>query len=133
MKTSLLLLISFALMPWAFAQRAEGGTDPVRPSQAHRVVVADVPHLPGNEVISADIYPNPASVEAFVTYRLLPQTKDAKVLIYNVLGTLVKEISLVPSDSRIRIDVSQFNSGIYFYTLYADGAKQSTRRLVVKN
>lgn len=78
------------------------------------------------------IYPNPIVDKGYVDYQLAPSVREAKLMVYNVLGHLVREVELPRNGRQVELPVSQLRSGVYFYALYADGVKQDTKRLVVK-
>ena len=90
-----------------------------------------------NEVISRPIisnaYPNPA-VDGYsgVTYNL-NSAKDAKLVLYNLLGTVVREIKLVDKQSTIILSTADLQSGVYYYSLIADGKAVSSKKLVVSH
>jgi len=87
-------------------------------------------HNPDIEV--SNIYPNPVTNAAFFNYTLSSKRKNAKIIIHNVLGTIVAEYDLPSYESRIKINTSELNSGVYFYTLKVDNDNLITRKLVVK-
>ena len=74
------------------------------------------------------IYPNPANDE--LTISIDPSTKIQSVNIVDVNGRLIKEISNL-SQSTLSVDISNFNSGIYFVQLNSNG--QQIIRKIVKN
>ncbi len=81
----------------------------------------------------ATIFPNPASGIAYLDYAVPANSKSAKLVIYNILGSISREIMLPKQDGRIEINTAQLSPGVYFYSLELDGIKQSTKRLVVKH
>lgn len=85
-----------------------------------------------SKINSANIYPNPAGSIAFIDYNIASNTKDAKIVIYNILGAVSKEVELTKDEGRIEINTSNLNPGVYFYSLQIDGVKESTKRLVIK-
>jgi hypothetical protein len=79
-----------------------------------------------------DVYPNPVTAYATIEYQLHVDQYKAKIIIHNILGNAVTEYELPFSENRIKILADQFNSGIYFYTLYVDNEGVMTRKLIVK-
>lgn len=79
-----------------------------------------------------DVYPNPSVDHAFVDYQLNNDRTKAKIRVHNILGNVVGEYELSPSETLIRIKTDELNAGIYFYTLYVDNESVMTRKLIVK-
>jgi len=72
-------------------------------------------------------YPNPASGKTIIDVSFA--SPGATLVIYNVLGRVVEEISIL--DKKIILDVTNYPEGVYLYTLEADGEKV-TRRMTVR-
>lgn len=83
------------------------------------------------DITIRDVYPNPASDFAFVEYKVVQDNVKARIILHNVLGNSVGEYDLVSSDTKAKIQTSDLNAGIYFYTLYLNGEAVLTRKLVV--
>ncbi len=60
------------------------------------------------------VYPNPASSTVNIYFSLNSNEKKAKFSIYNVLGKEIYQSQISNLKSQILIDVSSFESGIYF-------------------
>ncbi|GAB4407226.1 MAG: hypothetical protein OHK0053_33820 [Microscillaceae bacterium] len=78
------------------------------------------------------IYPNPASSVAYLDYHII-ENIQAKITIRNLLGKVVKEYDLIRGERKVRIPTTNFDSGIYLYTLSINGKALSSRKLVVKH
>jgi len=80
-------------------------------------------------------YPNPASGQSVqIDINLNRRSNDASISLYNLAGQLVyneKLSAMALGMNQIKVDVSQLQSGIYFYSLVVDGYKE-TRKLVVQ-
>lgn len=76
-------------------------------------------------------YPNPASIQASFSYSV-ESGATAMVLVRNVLGSTVKEVSLTGSGVT-SISTLDLSEGIYFYSLIVNGKTESTRKLVVSH
>lgn len=85
--------------------------------------------IPTRPVIT-NAYPNPADGVTSIVYNL-NATKEAKLVIYNLLGSVVKEMKLTEKQNTVFISTTDLKSGIYFYSLVADGKAVSTRKLIV--
>lgn len=79
-----------------------------------------------------DVYPNPSVDHANVDYSLTSDRIKAKIRVHNILGNIVGEYELVPTETFVRIKTDELTAGIYFYTLYLDNESVMTRKLIVK-
>lgn len=80
----------------------------------------------------SDVYPNPVTEFAIFDYHLKDDSKEAKIIIHNVLGSVAGEYLLSPYESQLKVSVEQFNPGVYFYSLYIDNEGVATKKLVVR-
>ena len=78
------------------------------------------------------IYPNPAINFVNLNYTLAPGVKSASIRISNILGTVVSETNLNLNSNSTRVDVSQLDGGIYFYSVILNGERLSTKKLVIR-
>jgi hypothetical protein len=88
-------------------------------------------NLTGLVKISA-AYPNPAINVVYADYTLPETVNRASIVITNMMGSKVKEISLYERSGKARIAVSDLVNGIYFYSLKADDQLILTRKFIVK-
>lgn len=79
-----------------------------------------------------DVYPNPVVDFVIVDYNLQKQDIKAKIIIHNVLGSIIGEYELAYLESSLKIKTEDFNPGVYFYTLYIDNDGVMTRKLIVR-
>ena len=79
-----------------------------------------------------DVYPNPVTEFALIDYNILDQEVEAKVVIHNVLGSVVSEYELPYLETQVKINAEDFNAGVYFYTLYLDNEGVMSRKLIVR-
>jgi hypothetical protein len=79
-----------------------------------------------------DVYPNPVTEYAIIDYFLINNDVKAKMVFHNVLGSIVSEYELGPFENKLKVNTSDFNSGVYFYTLYIDGDGVVTHKLIVR-
>ena len=87
-----------------------------------------------NEKITvSNVYPNPASEYAELDYTVLSGVRDARIVINNVLGSVVAEYSLDRNSRKLRINTRELPSGIYFYQLSLDGRKVATKKMLVRH
>lgn len=80
----------------------------------------------------SDVYPNPVSETAVFDYQIKNDTKEAKIIIHNVLGTIAGEYDLNPFEQQLKVSVENFNPGVYFYSLYIDNEGVATKKLVIR-
>ena len=85
-----------------------------------------------SEIRLNDVYPNPVTEYAIIDYNLTNSDVKAKMVFHNVLGSIVSEYELVPFESKLKVNTTDFNSGVYFYTLYIDGDGVMTHKLIVR-
>jgi hypothetical protein len=79
-----------------------------------------------------DVYPNPVTTFASIDYTLHADPLKTKIVLHNILGSPIKEYELSPFENKLKLNVEDLNSGIYFYTLYIDNEGVITRKLIVK-
>ena len=78
-------------------------------------------------------FPNPASQYANFEYSLPAMSGNAHIIIRNMLGVEVENVSLDSRSGKKAIDVAGYASGIYFYTLLVDGKVIQSKKLIVKH
>lgn len=88
-------------------------------------------------------YPNPFNPETWIPYQLARES-DVVIRIYDIKGKLVRTLSLgkKPSGTYVTKEKAAFwdgkteegnlvSSGVYFYTLYANGEEIATRKMIM--
>lgn len=80
----------------------------------------------------SEIYPNPASTFVTIDYQLTSKVNSAQVKVFNMLGSTVKETNLQLGSDKVRMDISDLNNGVYFYSVLINGDVYSTKKLVVR-
>jgi hypothetical protein len=76
-------------------------------------------------------YPNPATDKVIIKYSL-SKNAPAKLVLKNLMGTTLYTTPLNAGSDKVSIDISQYASGIYFYSLLIDGRIVSTKKLLVR-
>ena len=79
-----------------------------------------------------DVYPNPVVDFAIIDYNVLKEDVSAKIVIHNVLGSIIGEFELTYLETKLKIKTDELNAGVYFYTLYIDNDGIMTRKLVIR-
>lgn len=80
----------------------------------------------------SDIYPNPAKDFITIDYDMPLEVETSSIRVINVLGSVVKEQELNTRDNKLKLDVSDLNDGIYFYTIFINNEPFRTEKLIVK-
>lgn len=84
------------------------------------------------DVKLSEIYPNPSSRIAQLDYQLVSPKAKAKITINSFIGNPIAEYELDPERNSLVINVSEFQPGVYFYTLFVDNKNVVTKKLQVK-
>jgi hypothetical protein len=76
--------------------------------------------------------PNPFTRETIIKYTLPTDTKDARLIIYDLAGKQVKSLQILPgSGSAITITSENLAAGMYLYTILCDGKIIESKRMIV--
>ncbi len=78
-------------------------------------------------------YPNPFMDQTTISYNLPESFMNAKgeITINDLLGNTIKTIPLTMNKGTIIFNKSQLQSGIYFYSIKADGRTLATKKMMV--
>ena len=85
------------------------------------------------DMLIGTVYPNPVREVAMIDYKLKDEEKDVKIILHNVLGSTVEEFELNPFENQLKFYTSEYNPGVYFYTLYIDNDGITTKKMIVRN
>jgi len=77
-------------------------------------------------------YPNPANEKFTVDYSL-SGAGSATLVLQNVLGSKVREVSVTDGSGKIQVNVAGLPEGVYLYSIYVDGKAVSTRKVLVRH
>ncbi len=96
---------------------------------------------PGEKLFMAEginisnIYPNPADEAGYFDYNISGNNyREVKVDFFNVLGSPINlSVTLDKSDRKAKVYLKDFENGIYFYQLIADGKTLATKKLLVRH
>jgi len=80
----------------------------------------------------SDAYPNPANSYTSFDYNLQGNFQKAKLIVHNILGSVVKEIEFASGIGKLDVNTSDLIEGLYFYTVYINNEALITRKLVIK-
>jgi hypothetical protein len=84
------------------------------------------------DISIGSVYPNPTSRQAQIDYVVKNPNAVVKISINSFIGNPVAQYQLDPLQKNLVINVSDFNPGVYFYTLFVDNKNIVTKKLVVK-
>ncbi len=79
----------------------------------------------------SDAYPNPVASSSLINYKLDAKAQKAKFVFYDVLGKVVKQITVADKEGSEKINHNDFEAGIYFYSFVVDDKIIATKKLVV--
>ncbi|NIJ52164.1 T9SS type A sorting domain-containing protein [Dyadobacter arcticus] len=86
-----------------------------------------------DKISVSNIYPNPASEYAELDFNITSGLRDAKLIIYNVLGSQMAEFTMNKNDKKLRVNTKDMPTGLYFYQLSLDGKKVATKKMLVRH
>lgn len=75
-------------------------------------------------------YPNPA--KDYVTINYTINSSPAKLVIRNLVGATVFAQNINPTNTKVKISLSDFKAGVYFYSIEQNGKTSLTKKLIVK-
>jgi hypothetical protein len=78
-------------------------------------------------------YPNPANTYANFDYSMPSTIENATLIVTNLLGAAVKELSVSGSNGKIKLNTSTLEKGLYFGTLKVGNQIVKTQRFVVNH
>lgn len=76
-------------------------------------------------------YPNPANASTSIKYELTGSVNKASVKIYNMLGSVIKEVKLTNVTGTVNVSTAELEQGVYFYAVFANDRVVATRKLVI--
>jgi len=84
--------------------------------------------------IEANVYPNPATNEAKFTMNLTESANNVTIEIANSLGQTIKVVNAgyinANTEKNVIVNIADLASGMYIYTINADGKKTSNKLMV---
>lgn len=77
--------------------------------------------------------PNPANNSTSIPYSLPNSFNgDAQIVVKNLLGSTVFSETINNTNGKVNVNTSEFDAGIYFYSLVVNGQTFYTKKLIVK-
>lgn len=112
-----------------FSRNASFETVSVTVSYVAEATSVSVPRL--NQTRISDPRPNPARDFTLFDYHLPPDIRSARIVVRNLTGSSVLEVPIDPAGSRLRLETSNLNNGIYLYSFVVNDQVILTKKLVV--
>ncbi len=85
-----------------------------------------------DDISISSIYPNPINEVALFDYTVKKSSIQPKIILHNVLGSIVGEYILNEYENKLKIYTQNFKPGVYFYTLNIDNQNLITKKFVIK-
>ena len=86
------------------------------------------------ETARATLYqnaPNPFTERTEIKFDLPATAKNAFIYIFNMQGTLVKQIAISAMQRSVLINGSELTAGMYLYSLLVDGKEVDTKKMIL--
>lgn len=95
------------------------------------VTQTDIELVNTNTIILNQNVPNPFEEKTVIGYYIPESVKEAQILFYNELGVVLKTVDIrEKGKGQVTVYASNLSSGIYTYTLLADGKVIDTKKMV---
>jgi hypothetical protein len=78
-------------------------------------------------------FPNPANQQTGINFQLPSPNSEARIMLRNLLGSVVKEIQVKGTENKFSINTSDLNNGLYFYSVLFENRILFTKKLIVKH
>ncbi|MEM1318807.1 MAG: tail fiber domain-containing protein [Bacteroidota bacterium] len=93
--------------------------------------------LLGNQPASSSVElrqnrPNPANGMTIIEYSIPQDMNNADLVVYDVRGVELQRVSIAAGNGNIEYNTNNFNSGIYFYSIEANGQNLARKKMVIK-
>jgi hypothetical protein len=85
-----------------------------------------------NDAIKLNAFPNPAKNSLTVNYSVESSFNEASIELFDVLGQKLISNELSSSKGQVKLDVSNLDAGVYFYSIRVDGQAIKTERVIVQ-
>jgi hypothetical protein len=79
----------------------------------------------------SEVSPNPVRSIGSISYSFQTAPENAKLVIYNMVGAIVKESVITAKNGIFLINSADFESGIYLYSIQMDGKASVMKKLVI--
>lgn len=79
-----------------------------------------------------EVYPNPVSDYLYINYYFKDDHSKAQIGIHNVLGGIIHEYTLEPLEYKAKVNTTELNPGVYFYSLSVNNETVLIKKFVVR-
>jgi hypothetical protein len=76
--------------------------------------------------------PNPAKNYTNIIYEIKNFNGNAKLILNDIIGNKLKDFKIEEPSGNLKIDLTEFNKGIYFYTLQINNKNMVSRKLIIE-
>jgi hypothetical protein len=98
-----------------------------------RSLTSDMSQVTSKKISQAFLYrnsPKPFSTETEIRFFLPENIDQAYICIFDMQGTLLKKTDNLAGQSNLIIKASEFNPGMYLYSLIAEEQEVDTKRMI---
>ena len=82
--------------------------------------------------VTLSAFPNPVSSMLTVNYNVdADVAANVSIDVYDVVGKKVASHKVINNKGQVKLDVSSFNAGVYFYSLNVNGQAIKTERIII--
>lgn len=78
-----------------------------------------------------NIVPNPFNDQTIIKYYVPKTGHNAEIIVYDIVGTQVKSVTLNKGNNNLVINASDLDNGIYFIKMIVDGEIIANKKIVV--
>jgi hypothetical protein len=91
-------------------------------------------NTPAKDIVrnNINLYPNPAGTMLNVEFNL-PENASGTLSVTDLTGKIIYKTNLQPGTTMSRVDVSNYENGIYFVNLFSQNNLSGTKKLVVQH
>jgi hypothetical protein len=83
--------------------------------------------------VLSDVYPNPASDFAYLTFVLPDERNDAVANVYDIQGRRLATYDLTKVHGILEINTTQYEAGSYLYDVLLEGKQVSSGKFIIQH
>jgi hypothetical protein len=107
------------------------GTIPCVECESNIITGMVAPNSSNSNNYSLSSAPNPANESTKIIYKLPTGVQFGEIIIYNVYGTEIKKFKVSSTFDFISLSTENLPSGMYLYSLIADGKLLESKKLII--
>jgi len=96
----------------------------------YHITPTGISTIPNTSTLSLP-QPNPADRFAAVTYNLAGDNSEYTIAVYDILGSLVKQVKFSEKSGILLLPTAELNAGVYFCSLQVNNKTLGTNKLIV--